>query len=1100
MRAALAGNGLQELRGAIRDQVHAEEPRCVRELMLEGRKHLSEGQRRAALERSRKLVERCRAAGRSAGTLDAFMQEFGLSNSEGVALMCLAEALLRIPDGATIDKLIAEKVRAGDWKSHLGKSGSLFVNASVWGLMLTGRMTGAESEALSGDSAFFRRLAARLGEPLVRRAVLQAMRILGLQYVLGRTIGEALQRARRLEGGEVRFSFDMLGEGARTLADAERHYRAYAEAIEAIGAAEGAACPTEANGISIKLSALHPRFEYAQRRRLQTELAPKLKALAQQAKAHGLGLSLDAEEAARLELSMDLFEQLAVDPDLEGWNGLGFVLQAYQKRAPLVADWLIALARQTNRRFMVRLVKGAYWDAEIKHAQEQGFVDYPVFSRKAGTDLCYEVCAARLLAARDAVYPQFASHNAYTLAIVEELAASSRTSRSATAKEAQGRVAAGRAQALGWSGNDAVPTAKERAAHREAVSDCSVDDGFELQRLHGMGELLYAQFRKTSRRPLRIYAPVGAHADLLPYLVRRLLENGANSSFVNRFLDNELAVDELLQDPLSILGALEDVRHPKIPPPPLHLPLAENRRSARGLDLDDPNGEARLTAAIGGAPSRAHRAGPIIGGQMRGAPGAPVPSPADRSMEVGSVVDASAADVDRALSLAVAGQPGWNAFGADARASILNKAAELLESRYEALIGLIAFEAGRTLADGLAELREAVDFCRYYAEQARRRFGAPIGLPGPTGELNELSLDGRGVFLCISPWNFPLAIFMGQVAAALAAGNAVVAKPAEQTPLIAAEAVRLLHEAGVPGDVLHLLPGDGEAVGGALVKDPRVAGVAFTGSYQTAKSIERSVAARSGPIVPIIAETGGQNAMLVDSTALAEQVVDDVVASAFKSAGQRCSALRILCLQDEVADDVLLMLKGAMEVLSIGEPWLPATDIGPVIDEAARSMLESHRSSMLGKARLIAQCSLPPACGRGTFFAPCVFAIDDVKCLEQEVFGPVLHVVRFNVRDLRALLDDINATGYGLTLGVHSRSDSFVKEVFENTQAGNVYVNRNMVGAVVGVNPFGGRGLSGTGPKAGGPHYLPRFAVERTRTENLVAKGGNAELFSLMEH
>ena len=1074
---------LARMRDAIRDNTHVDEPQRVRELLAFANRNLSAPEREAVVERARELVRQCRAAGLRAGTLDAFLQEFGLSNREGVALMCLAEALLRVPDEATADALIAEKIRAGDWDSHLGKSASPFVNASVWGLMLTGRLVTLEPDTAAETVDWVRRLVARLGEPVVRRAVLQAMRILGGQYVLGRTIGEAMRRGRALEDPGTRFSFDMLGEGARTARDAERYFEAYAGAIDAIGEAQSGVDPVANDGISVKLSALHPRFEYAQRQRLQTELVPAVGELARQAKRHGLGFSIDAEEAARLEPTLDVFAALARDMELAGWNGLGFVLQAYQKRAPLVADWLIALARATGRRLMVRLVKGAYWDTEIKHAQEQGFADYPVFTRKVHTDLCYEICAARLLAAPDAIFPQFASHNAQTVSMVMELAEAAASSDDST--------------------NSRSATAgsnKQQHRARTRGAPAAASDGFEFQRLHGMGQLLYAQFTSHSRPPLRVYAPVGSHRDLLPYLVRRLLENGANSSFVNRFLDAEAPVDELIQDTLAGVRARDGRRHPDIPPPPdLYRQAGEDRANAGGIDLDDPFCLARLQASARDAARQCYRSGPIVDGTLRAGEEVPVCSPANRTNTVGTVIEAGPGNIDAALDSAATEQERWDARGGSARAAVLEKAADLLETNRERLIGLIGAEAGRTLADSLAEVREAADFCRYYAMQARRRFGAPMQLPGPTGEHNDLSLHGRGVFACISPWNFPLAIFIGQVSAALAAGNGVAAKPAEQTPLIAAEAVRLLHEAGIPTGLLHLLPGDGARVGGALTRDPRIAGVAFTGSMATATLINRQLAERDGPIAPLIAETGGQNVMLVDSTALPEQVVDDVIVSAFQSAGQRCSALRVLYLQQEIADDVLAMLAGAMQTLVIGDPLDAATDIGPVIGDGARALLHAHVATLQRNARKVAECTLPPRCKAGSFFAPRVFEIDSIRRLEGEVFGPVLHVVRFAARALDEALAEIEDTGFGLTLGIHSRIDGFAREVFEKTRAGNVYVNRNMIGAVVGVHPFGGRGLSGTGPKAGGPHYLLRFATERTRSENVTAKGGNTELFGLRQ-
>ena len=1071
------------MREAIRNNVHVDEPDCVRNLLASADRILTGQRREAAVQRAREQVRQCRAAGYRAGTLDAFLQEFGLSNREGVTLMCLAEALLRVPDEPTADALIAEKIRAGNWDAHLGKSASPFVNASVWGLMLTGRLVTLDNDTLNDTVDWVRRLVARLGEPVVRRAVLQAMRILGGQYVLGRSIDEAMRRGRALQESGTRFSFDMLGEGSRTFADATRYFNAYSNAIDAIGTIQSGQDPIANDGISVKLSALHPRFEYAQRQRLEAELVPSARELALRAMRRHLGFSIDAEEAARLEPTLDLFETLARDPELAGWNGLGFVLQAYQKRAPLVADWLIALARATGRRLMVRLVKGAYWDTEIKHAQEQGFADYPVFTRKVHTDLCYEVCAARLLGAPDAVFPQFASHNAQTVSLVMELA-----------------------EAAASPGNSTTPRSAAAGSNeqqrRESITGGPLPQstGFEFQRLHGMGQLLYAQLSSHSRPPLRVYAPVGSHRDLLPYLVRRLLENGANSSFVNRFLDAEAPVDELIQDTLAGVLARDGHRHPDIPPPPdLYRQAGEDRANAGGIDLDDPFCLARLQASARDAARQRYRSGPIVDGTLCAGEEVPVCSPANRTNTVGTVIEAGPGNIDAALESATTAQERWDARGGSARAAVLEKAADLLETNRERLIGLIGAEAGRTLADSLAEVREAADFCRYYAMQARRRFGAPMQLPGPTGEHNDLSLHGRGVFACISPWNFPLAIFIGQVSAALAAGNGVAAKPAEQTPLVAAEAVRLLHEAGVPAGLLHLLPGDGARVGGPLIRDPRIAGVAFTGSMETATLINRQLAERDGPIVPLIAETGGQNVMLVDSTALPEQVVDDVVVSAFQSAGQRCSALRVLYLQEEIADDVLAMLAGAMQTLVIGDPLDPATDIGPVIDDDAGALLHAHVATLQQNARKVAECTLPPRCKAGSFFAPCVFEIDSIRRLEREVFGPVLHVVRFAARALDQALAEIEDTGFGLTLGIHSRIDGFAREVFEKTRAGNVYVNRNMIGAVVGVHPFGGRGLSGTGPKAGGPHYLLRFATERTRSENITAKGGNTELFGLRQ-
>jgi RHH-type transcriptional regulator, proline utilization regulon repressor / proline dehydrogenase / delta 1-pyrroline-5-carboxylate dehydrogenase len=1040
---------LDQLRTNIRKATYANEPIVVGELL-----HASNlpAQRREAVRADAvKLVQRCRSMSHKAGTLDAFLQEFGLSNNEGIALMCLAESLLRVPDEDTADRLIAEKILSGDWASHKGKSGSRFVNASVWGLMLTGRVVTLEDEVTRDTGSWMKRLVSSLGEPVVRRGVLQAMRIMGGQYVLGRTIEEAIHKGVADNRPGTRFSFDMLGEGARTDADALGYLESYTEAIRGIVATEQGASVIEANGISVKLSALHARYEYRKKQRVMAELLPRVRALALMAKEGGIGFSIDAEECERLDLSLDIFEALARDPGLAGWDGLGFVLQAYQKRAVHVARWLIALARECDRRLMVRLVKGAYWDGEIKHAQEQGMQDYPVFTRKCHSDVSYQVCAEILLAAQEEIFPQFATHNAYTVALIRELTRSG--------------------------------------------------EQFEFQRLHGMGQLLYDEvLDENPAAVVRVYAPVGNHKDLLPYLVRRLLENGANSSFVNRFLDARVPPEELLRDPQEETSSHKVARHSRIAVPRDLYGSAEYPwANAAGIDLTDPLEVAPLLQTVMEEGQRQHCATPIVGAQRLPGDAVAVHNPARLQNPVGEVAEADEQTIDKALELAISAQPAWDGFGANERAACLERTANLMEVHCEALIGLIVVEAGRTIDDALSEVREAVDFCRYYAQQARAYFARPEALPGPTGEVNELSLHGRGVFLCISPWNFPLAIFMGQVSAALAAGNAVIAKPAEQTPLIAARAVDLLLEAGVPGNVLHLLPGDGARVGAALVADPRVAGVAFTGSTETAKLINRQLAQRDGPIVPLIAETGGLNVMLVDATALPEQVVDDVIISAFQSAGQRCSALRVLYLQEDIADDVIDMLSGAMAELKIGDPAALSTDIGPVIDLDARQMLERHELRMRSEGKLLANCELDDSHRDGYFVAPQVYEIERLAQLEREVFGPILHVIRYKVADMPQILQDINASGYGLTLGVHSRIDGFSREVFGATRVGNTYINRNIVGAVVGVNPFGGQGLSGTGPKAGGPHYLLRFATEKTRTENVVARGGNTQLFSLAE-
>jgi len=1033
------------LRAAIRALYRADETTCVEQILAEAA--LSDALRARIKARARDLVAKVRATRKRLGGIDAFLHEYGLSSQEGVVLMCLAEALLRIPDAETANRLIKDKLGSADWKRHLGRSDSLFVNASTWGLMLTGRIIRLDAELTGDIASVFGKLVAQSGEPVIRQALVQAMRILGRQFVMGRTIEEALDRAAPAEKEGYRHSFDMLGEAARTMADADRYFAAYLDAIDAIGARASGETLFARPGVSVKLSALHPRFEFAQAERVRAELAPRVLDLARRAKDKGIGLTIDSEEADRLEPTLDVIAAVAADPSLAGWDGLGYAVQAYQKRALAVIDWLAALAERRNRRIPLRLVKGAYWDSEIKRSQERGLEGYPVYTRKASTDVSYIACARKILAAGEAFYPQFATHNAHTLATVVELA---------------GR------------GRD-----------------------YEFQRLHGMGEALYNEVVGPDRLgiPCRVYAPVGSHEELLPYLVRRLLENGANTSFVNRIVDERLPIEEVVADPVETVRALPDKPHPKIPLP-ADLYGAE-RRNARGIDLSDPNTLERLAEGMRAALARPLVARPIVDG-AEAASGAPraITDPADRRRQVGEAFEADAETVARALDVAARAAPGWAATPAEERAACLDRMAALLEERAAEAIAICVREAGKTLADAVAEVREAVDFCRYYAIRARADFARPTPLPGPTGERNEISLHGRGVFVCISPWNFPLAIFTGQVTAALVAGNAVIAKPAEQTPLIAAFAVRLLHESGVPGDALQLLPGDGR-VGAALVADARVAGVAFTGSTETAWAINRALAARDAPIAPLIAETGGQNAMIVDSSALPEQVVADALLSAFGSAGQRCSALRVLFLQDEIAPKVIDMLAGAMAELRVGDPGLLATDVGPVIDDEAKAGLEAHAQRMAERFSRLHKTALPEACAHGTFFAPVAFEIDSLSRLEREVFGPILHVVRYRTGDLDRVIEAINATGYGLTLGIHSRIDATAETIAARVRAGNIYVNRNMIGAVVGVQPFGGEGLSGTGPKAGGPRYLHRFATERSYTVDTTAAGGNASLLSL---
>jgi RHH-type proline utilization regulon transcriptional repressor/proline dehydrogenase/delta 1-pyrroline-5-carboxylate dehydrogenase len=954
-----------------------------------------------------RLIAAIRADDDRFGGVEDMLREFALSTKEGLALMVLAEALLRVPDARTADQFIEDKLGEGDFVHHETKSSAFLVNASAWALGMSARVI-QPGETPQGTIG---RLAKRLGAPAVRAATRQAMRLMGSHFVLGETIEQALSRAHSTAG--PRYSFDMLGEGARTAIDAARYFDSYASAIDAIGRAADERPLPDRPGISVKLSALHPRFEATSHGRVMAELVPRLIELAQQAKAYDLNFTVDAEEADRLELSLDVIVAVLGDTSLAGWDGFGLAIQAYQKRAREVIDYVDHLAHALNRRLMVRLVKGAYWDTEIKRAQERGLDGYPVFTRKAMTDLNYVDCARKLLGLRPRIFPQFATHNALT-----------------------------------------VTTVLESAGGK--------DSGFEFQRLHGMGDALYAQLSEDRPKlAYRTYAPVGSHRDLLAYLVRRLLENGANSSFVALAADDAVPVATLLRRPADIIGRPDDANHPNIPlPRELFMP---QRKNSRGIEFGERTALRALVSAV------ATEAMPASGG----------------------VAGATAEQVNAAVAAARQGFAAWSATPAEARASALEKAADLLEDRKAHFIAFLQRQGGRTLDDALSEVREAADFCRYYAAGGRKLFDAGEALPGPTGESNVLRLRGRGVFAAISPWNFPLAIFLGQVMAALMAGNSVVAKPAEQTPLIAAEAVRLLHEAGIPEAALHLVQGDGR-IGAALVAHADIAGVVFTGSTEVARSINRTLAAKDGPIVPLIAETGGINAMIADATALPEQVADDVVTSAFRSAGQRCSALRLLFVQDDVADRMIEMIAGAARELKLGDPLDPATHVGPVIDAEAKQKLDAHIARMNQQARVHFAGVAPD----GNYVAPHIFELSDASELTEEVFGPILHVVRYGADRLDRVLQAIEATGYGLTLGIHSRIDDSVEAIVDAVQVGNIYVNRNMIGAVVGVQPFGGHGLSGTGPKAGGPHYLPRFATEQTVTINTAAAGGNAALMS----
>jgi RHH-type transcriptional regulator, proline utilization regulon repressor / proline dehydrogenase / delta 1-pyrroline-5-carboxylate dehydrogenase len=1001
---------------------------------------------------ARSLVESVRSRQKQNVGMQSFLTQYDLSTQEGVLLMCVAEALLRIPDAATADKLIKDKFAQGDWNKHLGASDSLLVNAGTWGMMLTGKLVSVNPTSVADVGGWITRLAARAGEPIVRTALRQGMKLMAEQFVMGRDIEEALKRSISDDQKSYRHSFDMLGEGAMTAADAERYFVAYQNAITAIsGYAKSAKSVFEAPGISVKLSALHPRYELAHRERVMAEMLPKVMKLAEMARDGGIGMTLDAEETERLEISLDIFATIYADKRFAGYEGLGLAVQAYQKRASHVIDWLTTLAQKHGRRIMTRLVKGAYWDTEIKRAQMQGFANYPVFTRKANTDVSYLACAAKMLARPEAFYCQFATHNAHTVATIMQRA--------------------------------------------------TAENQFEFQRLHGMGMELYDAVLARPREAAggyacRVYAPVGSHEDLLPYLVRRLLENGANSSFVNRIADPDVSIDDVIADPIAACENNASKANPKLPVPQNLFQTSNVRRiNSSGFSFSDVTATNVLLEEM--APVLAANnfiARPLIAGvPMRGVP-ANAFDPAHLG-KIGVVENADDALLD--LSCDIASK--WNGLPGEARAEILDRAADLLEARRGFFIALMAKEAGKTMPDALGEVREAADFCSYYAALCRKHFCVAEVLTGPTGESNELTLTGRGVFAAISPWNFPLAIFLGQIAAAFAAGNAVVAKPAEQTPIIAFEAVKLLLDAGMPKEAIALVPGNGETIGARLVADPRIAGVVFTGGTNTAQAINRALASRAGPIIPFIAETGGLNVMIADSSALPEQVINDVIAAAFNSAGQRCSALRILCVQADIAPRIKTLLKGAMDELRVGDPSKLDTDIGPVIDREALDMLIAHREKMAREFSKIGQTKLPPEITSGYFFAPCAFEIPTFDVIKSEVFGPILHVYSFAGEKLMEVVDQINASGYGLTLGIHSRIEETIAAIRARARVGNVYVNRNQIGAVVGVQPFGGEGLSGTGPKAGGPHYLFRFASERTFTVNTAAAGGNAALIASSE-
>lgn len=1030
----------------ITNAYRMDETECVEQLIHQA--GLTSDQLAHIIHVAKQLVIETREYKKNQGKLDTLLNQYDLSTDEGIALMCLAEALLRIPDKATMDKFISDKLSNVDWNNQINKENPLFVNAASWSLMLTGKVFGSSNDQeKKGFLSSLTKSTGKIGAAMIRPVIVQMMKAIGKQYVMGEDIDSALDRATEIEAMGYRFSYDMLGEAARTQEDAKMYYASYVKAIDAIGKSAKGTAPSKNPGISVKLSALHPRYEFAKRERVLKEVTPLLLTLAQQAKKYNIGLTVDAEEADRLELSLEIIESVFSDPSLSGWEGFGLAVQAYQKRAPFVIDWLADLTKRHGKRMMVRLVKGAYWDAEVKTSQVQGFVNYPVFTRKNSTDVSFLACAKKMLSQPECFYAQFGTHNAYSIAAIMEMAG---------------------------------------------------DTDFEFQCLHGMGRQVYDQIVDKTKfnRACRIYAPVGTHKDLLGYLVRRLLENGANSSFVNRLADETTPIEQFVYDPVVRVASLAHKPHPHIPLPKN---VYGNWQNSQGVDLSDQKNLESLKKQMEAVDTNKWVAGPIVNGKTLTDKNAlPVSSPSNTDQVIGHVSKADESLVEEAIKTAESGTKTWGLTSVEERAKIIERAADLFQQEMPSLVTLLTREAGKCIPDAISEVRETIDYCRYYAYRAREDL-KPNVLPGPTGELNQLTLFPRGVIACISPWNFPLAIFSGQIIAALVTGNTVIAKPAEQTPLIAYKAVQILHQAGVPKEALQLLIGRGSVVGAKVVNDPRIAGVMFTGSTDTAKFIEQSLAKRTGPIAMFVAETGGQNAMIVDSSALPEQAVMDIASSAFNSAGQRCSALRVLFVQEDLAPKLLEMLKGYMAELAIGEPSILSTDIGPVIDQGAQQMLQAHFTRMQKEAKFIAQVPMTSNLKPGHYFAPSVFELKDLSSLEGEVFGPILHVIQYGSDELEKVMDMIVNTGFGLTLGVHSRIDSTIQYITSRMPVGNMYVNRNMIGAVVGVQPFGGERLSGTGPKAGGPHYLPRLCVERTLSNNTTAVGGNAKLVSLIE-
>ena len=996
-------------------------------------------------DNARHLVEKQRSARKAQGGMDAFMRQYDLSSDEGIALMCVAEALLRIPDTDTVDALIKDKLSSADWGSHMGKSDSTFVNAATLGLICTNRVLSDEKKDENFLFKTVKKLVNRTSEPVIRQAIRQGMKVLSKQFVMGEDITEAIKRSKPNEKKGYRYSYDMLGEAAYTQADAQRYFEAYLEAIEKVGQDSLGKGPIEGGGVSVKLSALHPRYEIAQSERVMDELYDRVKVLCLRCQDFNINLTIDAEESERLVISLQIIEKLAKAPELASWHGLGLAVQAYQKRAIAVVDWVVALAQETDKKILIRLVKGAYWDSEIKNSQITGVSGYSVFTRKASTDLSYLACAQKLLQHRRWIYPQFATHNAHTVCAIRVLSGDERN--------------------------------------------------FEFQGLYGMGDTLYEQTITDGQLsvPCRLYAPVGTHKELLAYLVRRLLENGANTSFVNRIDDESQSVEQIIADPFAQLNRLESIVHPHIPLP-INL-YGAVRKNAPGLDLSDTTAVTPVLEALKSAELGHFRAKPKTD-ESKGA-WTDIVNPACTSEVVGRVFNIEPTEIDGMLTKASTAFKTWHRQPVAHRAQCLNNLGDLIVKHQDILLTILCKEAGKILADGISEVREAADFCYYYASQAIDKL-APETLQGPTGEKNELHYHGKGVAVCISPWNFPCAIFTGQVVASLASGNTVIAKPAAQTPLVAAKMIELMHEAGIPSDAVQLLTASGRVIGDALLSDDRVSLVMFTGSGETAKTIQRTLANREGQIVPLIAETGGQNAMIIDSSALAEQVVEDVINSAFLSAGQRCSACRVLFVQSDVADRTITMLKGAIEELKLGNPHFHSTDIGPVIDKHAKASLEAHIHRFSEQYTFVAKADDSAVQNTGgCFVAPHAIEIPDLSVLKEEVFGPVLHIIRYKADALDDVIDAINGTGFGLTLGIHSRIHQTIDYICERANVGNIYINRDMVGAVVGVQPFGGEGLSGTGPKAGGPNILRRLSNEKTVSENMTAIGGNATLMTI---